>query len=318
MPNGRRLPSPLQTAFPMKTTRKNTGLSLLLVGGSLLGGSLLLPGCAGTGNETVTVDEHNAALTRRDSVINEMLWAFTEIENALGAIAEREQILAAHESGELSGSEREAVLADIEALGKVLEENRDKIAELEDQLKESGVKVAVLRKKVNQLTAEVDNRWADIRALETRIEEKDAAIAELNTAVDSVQRTVRMRDELIAMTELELAETADVLNQTTDRMHQAYVATGTKKELKEQGLLETRLLGPSTLAEGLPANAFRPVDIRETGAIALASPKAELITFHPEGSYQVVSDEGTETAQLEILNPDEFWKVSKYLVVSLK
>jgi uncharacterized coiled-coil protein SlyX len=280
----------------MKTTRKNTGLSLLLVGGSLLGGSLLLPGCAGTGNETVTVDEHNAALTRRDSVINEMLWAFTEIENALGAIAEREH----------------------EALGKVLEENRDKIAELEDQLKESGVKVAVLRKKVNQLTAEVDNRWADIRALETRIGEKDAAIAELNTAVDSVQRTVRMRDELIAMTELELAETADVLNQTTDRMHQAYVATGTKKELKEQGLLETRLLGPSTLAEGLPANAFRPVDIRETGAIALASPKAELITFHPEGSYQVVSDESTETAQLEILNPDEFWKVSKYLVVSLK
>jgi hypothetical protein len=305
----------------MKTTRKRTWGGLVwtatLIAG-LVAGTTLLPSCANTGTETVTVDEHTAAMNRRDSVINGMLGAFGEIERTLDAIAEREQILAAHESGELASDEREAVLQDIEALGSVLIDNRDRIAELEAELKDSGVKMSVLRKKVNQLTAEVDNRWADIRALETRLTEKDTEIAGLHRTVDSVNRQVEMRDQLVAFTELELEETNAALQQTTDQMHQAYLAAGTKKELKEMGLLETRLLGPNTLAESIPENAFEPIDIRTTNAITLGSPKAELVTYHPEGSYQMVSGEGDATAQLEILQPDEFWKVSKYLVVSLK
>lgn len=305
----------------MNITRKKPLSSVLLsatiVGAGLVGGTVLLPSCA-DGTETVTVDEHTTALNRRDSVINNMLGAFGEIERTLDAIAEREQILAAHENGELAADEREAVLQDIEALGNVLTENRDRIAELETELKDSGVKMSVLRKKVNQLTAEVDNRWADIRALETRIGEKDTEIAGLTRTVDSVNQQVQMRDQLVAFTELELEETNEALKQTTDQMHQAYLAAGTKKELKEMGLLETRLLGPNTLAENLPEKAFEPIDMRTTNAITLGSPKAELVTYHPEGSYQMVSGEGDATAQLEILQPDEFWKVSKYLVVSLK
>jgi hypothetical protein len=176
-----------------------------------------------------------------------------------------------------------------------------------------------LRKKVNQLTAEVDNRWADIRALESSVAQKEGKIVQLSTTVDSVQRSLVKRDEYIAITEMELEETATALDQTTDRMHQAYLASGTRKELKEKGLLETHLIGPNTLSETLPANAFQPIDIRETGAIALGSDKAELITYHPEGSYKMVAPKDpSNQATLEIINPDEFWKVSKYLVVSLK
>lgn len=304
----------------MKTTQQIFRLPALAFSAAILGASFGLAGCSQTNQaEQVSLEDHNASLARRDSVINDLLGAFQEVETTLDAIAEREQILASNDNSELNASQRDAVLADIEALGAVLSENRDKITELEKRLKDSGIQASVLRKKVNQLTAEVDNRWADIRALESSVSQKEGQIVQLSSTVDSVQRSLVMRDEYIAVAEMELEETSTALDQTTDLMNQAYMASGTRKELKEKGLLDTRLIGPTTLSESLPTNAFQAIDIRETGAIALGSEKAELITYHPEGSYKMVPAKDPSTqATLEIINPDEFWKVSKYLVVSLK
>jgi len=275
-------------------------------------------GCTqGNTDQSVTLEDHESALQRRDSVINDMLSSFQEIENTLNAISEKEQILSISQEGELTESQREAVINDINALGNVLAENRNKIADLEKKLSASGIEASSLRKKVKQLNNELETRWTEIQALETRMAEKDAQIADLVGRVDSVVESLNQRDQTIEATRTELVATSTALTKTTNRMNQAYMITGTRKELKEKGLLDTRLIGPSTLNESLTDEGFRPLDIRETKTIPLAASKPELITFHPQGSYKVIEGGKAGTASLEITNADEFWKVSKYLVVAL-
>jgi hypothetical protein len=293
---------------------RSSGLTMAMV----LSGFALFSACNSGGSEKVSLEDHEQALQRRDSLINDMLLSFQDIENTLKSIAEKEQLLTLNPEGELAGSERERVINDINALGEVLAENRNKIAELEKKIAASGIEASSLRKKVKELNAELETRWNEIQKMENRIAEKDAQIADLVERVDSVVESLAMRDQTIEATRVELQATSTALSRTTTRMNQAYMITGTRKELKEKGLLDTRLIGPSTLNESLTNEGFRPLDIRETRSIELASSKPELITYHPQGSYKVVPTDEKGSANLEITNPDEFWKVSKYLVVALK
>ena len=298
-------------------TNKNIRFAGAIMFFALTAGTLIT-GCTGAENQSVSIEDHELALQRRDSVINDMLTSFQDIENTLNAISEKEQILSMNQDGEMAESEKQAVLNDINALGNVLAENRTKISELEKKLSASGIEASSLRKKVKELNSQLETRWTEIQALESRMSEKDVQIAELVYRVDSVVESLSQSEQTVEATRTELAATSNALTKTTDRMNQAYMITGTRKELKDKCLLDTRLIGPSTLNEALPEEGFRPLDIRATTNIPLAAAKPELITFHPQGSYKMVENEDKSSANLEITNPEEFWKVSKYLVVALK
>ena len=72
------------------------------------------------------------------------------------------------------------------------------------------------------------------------------------------------------------------------------------------------------LNDNLSKNDFMAIDKRNTTSIPINSKKANLVSDHPEGSYEFEkSDEGL-IASLEIKNPDDFWSISKYLVVEVK
>ncbi|MCD7711079.1 MAG: hypothetical protein LUI04_07010, partial [Porphyromonadaceae bacterium] len=93
-----------------------------------------------------------------------------------------------------------------------------------------------------------------------------------------------------------------------------YYAMGKKKELKAQGIIvgKTTLTGPS-----VDASNFTEVDLRELSSIDFPPTvkKAVLLTSHPAGSYTLVK-EGKVMTKLTIDNPEAFWSVSKYLVIS--
>ena len=64
-------------------------------------------------------------------------------------------------------------------------------------------------------------------------------------------------------------------------------------------------------------NFFKEINIKETTSFPLNVNKAQLMTEHPAGSYKLV-EENEKIAYLEITNPEEFWRVSKYAVVEAK
>ena len=62
---------------------------------------------------------------------------------------------------------------------------------------------------------------------------------------------------------------------------------------------------------------FTQIDIRTDKEIKLFSKSAKLLTTHPEGSYTLAKDAKGQYI-LKITNPNEFWSVSRYLVVLVK
>ena len=62
---------------------------------------------------------------------------------------------------------------------------------------------------------------------------------------------------------------------------------------------------------------FTQIDIRTDKEIKLYSKRAELLTTHPAGSYELVKDAKGQLT-LKITNPSQFWSVSRYLVIQVK
>jgi hypothetical protein len=63
-------------------------------------------------------------------------------------------------------------------------------------------------------------------------------------------------------------------------------------------------------------NYFVRIDARNTKSIPLYSSHAKILTNHPKSSYTLEKENGNFV--LLIVDTDEFWSVSKYLVVEVE
>ena len=93
----------------------------------------------------------------------------------------------------------------------------------------------------------------------------------------------------------------------------AWFVFGTKKELKEQRIVEDG----KVLHANFNKNYFTKIDIRIDKEIKLYSKSAKLLTMHPSSSYTLAKD-AKDQFVLRITNPQLFWSTSKYLVVLVK
>jgi hypothetical protein len=96
-------------------------------------------------------------------------------------------------------------------------------------------------------------------------------------------------------------------------LHTAWFVFGTKKELKEQNILDAG----EVLRSNFNKDYFTKIDIRIDKEIKLYSKSAEILTSHPAGSYTLQRDANKQYV-LRITNPDAFWHTSKYLVIQVK
>lgn len=88
---------------------------------------------------------------------------------------------------------------------------------------------------------------------------------------------------------------------------------GTKRELREQRILQR---GDVLKSNDFNKDYFTRIDLRVTRTIRLYSKSAKLMTSHPASSYSLDKDaQGQYT--LRITNPQAFWSVSKYLVITV-
>ncbi|MEI6048340.1 MAG: hypothetical protein WCS03_05535 [Bacteroidota bacterium] len=249
-------------------------------------------------------------LTTRDSVINEWMLTFDQIEKDLNMIKEKENIITIKSAdAEFSKDKKQLILKDIEFVNTLLDQNKKKIASLTAQLKNSGGSIKGLQIKVAELEASIKMRETEISDLKVALVQKDFEIGQLNTRMTEQQVAIAQKDEKIS-------------NQT-DEMNKAFVAYGTYKELKEKGILskEGGFLGlgkKESLPEDFSDSSFTRINITETKTIPVNSKVAKLITEHPSGSYEMIRDKDNKIASIEIKDPVQFWKISKYAVVEIK
>jgi hypothetical protein len=153
----------------------------------------------------------------------------------------------------------------------------------------------------------VEEQTLRIQELQATLAEKDSTILVQIETIDTLARNVAHLREVNS-------EQADKVSQQDAELHAAWFVYGTKRELKEQGIMKD---GEVLVNGNFNKEYFTQLDIRETKTIKTYSKSARILTTHPSDSYMLTKD-GNDKYDLQILNPEKFWSVSKYLVMLVK
>ena len=248
-------------------------------------------------------------LTQRNAELDEMMGTFNEIQEGFRQIndAESRVDLQRGTITENSSSAKQQITSDIEFITKQMEENKAQIAKLQAMLKSSKNNSAQLKKAVESLTQELVAKQQRIEELQAELASKNIRIQELDAAVSGLAAD---KESLAAENEAK----AKTVAEQDKAINAAWFVFGTKSELKSQKILQS---GDVLKNADFNKDYFTQIDIRTTKEIKLYSKRAELLTTHPAGSYELVKDDKGQLT-LKITNPKEFWSVSRYLVIQVK
>jgi chromosome segregation ATPase len=257
-------------------------------------------------------DSLSQVLAQRDAELNGIMEAFNEIQDGFRMINEAESRVDL-ETGAVEGrSNVQKIKDDIVFIMEKLDANRKRIAELEEQLKNSRYASSQLKTTIANLNKELLAKTQQIETLQAELASKNIRIAELDDAIVGLTQHV---NDLVAENKAKSATVA-----TQDKaLNAAWFVFGTSSELKEQKIVSKKFLQKKKVLESDDFNKeyFTQIDIRTDKQIMLYSPEAELLTSHPVGSYEFQKNEKGQLALL-ITNPNKFWSVSRYLVIEVK
>ena len=239
-------------------------------------------------------------LSNRNAELDDIMGAFNEVQEGFRLINEAENRVDL-QSGSIRENNADKIKEDIRFISEKLQANREQIAKLEKQLKNSQYNSAQLKKAIANLTKELEAKQQQIETLQAELASKNIRIAELDDAVAGLNQNVSE------------AKAATVASQDK-ALNAAWFVFGTKSELKDQKILEK---GDVLKSADFNKDYFTQIDIRTDKEIKLYSKRAELLTTHPVGSYELVKDAKGQLT-LKITNPTEFWSVSRYLVIQVK
>ncbi len=246
-------------------------------------------------------------LSNRDAELDEIMGSFNEIQEGFREINAAENRVDLKGNAIESQSSADKIKEDIRFISEKLQSNREQLAKLEKQLKNSGYQSAQLKKAIKNLTAELEAREKQIETLQSELAAKNIRIAELDEAVSDLNKNV---DELTAENEVK----AKTVAAQDKALNTAWYVFGTKSELKDQKILKS---GDVLKDNDFNKDYFTEIDIRKDKEIKLYSKRAQLLTTHPAGSYEMVKDD-KEQITLKITNPNQFWSVSRYLVIQVR
>lgn len=261
-------------------------------------------------NASALDDSLQQVIVQKDNELNDLMGTLNEIQEGFRQINEAEgRVNVERNHGE--GSNKQLIVENMEFIQKTMKFNRELIASLRQQLKNSTASnsrlKATIEETVANLTAQLEEKDKQIAALREELARKDIRIAEQDDQISTLNTNVR------ALTSENESKTQTV-NAQDQELHTAYYVFGTKKELREQNILER---GDVLRSGSFNKNYFTRIDIRVTKVIKLYSKSAKLMTTHPEGSYTLDKDVSGQYT-LRITNPQKFWSVSKYLVITVK
>lgn len=271
----------------------------------------LMASCGQMGNNQALQSQNDSlkvALSERDAELDQIMGTFNEIQDGFRQINEAEGRvdLQRDARGEkMSASQK--MKDDLLLISETMKQNREKLAQLQKQLKNSNYQSSQLKKAIVALERDLAEKAEQIKTLQAELAAKDIRIAELDDAVAGLSTDV---ENLTTENEIKTKTVA-----AQDKaLNTAWFVFGTKSELKEQKILQN---GDVLQSDDFNKDYFTEIDIRTDKEIKLYSKSAKLLTNHPEGSYSLVKDAKGQYI-LKITNPNKFWSVSRYLVIQVR
>jgi len=235
---------------------------------------------------------------QKDSLINESLEFFSEIQSNLESIEiKKEELKLIADNPEISKDEKEWILEQIRHINFLREENAKKVVRLNNQLKESGLKIKELENMVQDLIKSIQAKDEQINELQAEMGSLDKAYSKLFDAYK--EKGWRGAD-------------------LTDVLYTVYYYYGTEEELVKNQVIVRKngFIGIGKkikLMDNFNEKYFAKIDLTEEKEIFIEGVELKFVTDHPSNSYELIP-QGKNT-KIRITNPREFWKISKYMVV---
>jgi chromosome segregation ATPase len=250
-------------------------------------------------------DSLQRIVEQKENEINDIMGTLNDINEGLREISEAEGRVTLARSGE-GANQKQKIQEDIKFIQERMNQNRELLDKLRKQLRESTFKGDQLKRTVENLTKQLEQKDIELQNLREELDKKDIHITELDETISNLNTYVTN-----LKTESE-QKSATISNQD-QQLNTAWFVFGTKKELKEQGILD----GGRVLQGNFNKSYFTKIDIRVQKEIKLYSKKAEMKTSHPSSSYVLEKDAKGQYV-LRITDPQTFWSTSKYLVIEVK
>ena len=280
-------------------------LKLVVAAAVIAASSLFTISCGGSEKEANPLadslasvnGELNGQLSEKEVALQEFVNSFNEIQENLNAIKEKEKIVtASSQSGDVKSKE-ETIKEDIQAIYDLMAKNKNRIGSLSKKLKNANSKIAGLEQMIATLQAQIDAKDGEISDLKAQLESKNIELSNIVMNLENVEAESSAK---------------------TEKLNTAFYAFGTSKELKEKNVITKEGgfigMGKSTkLKDDFNKEYFTKVDASQVTSINIGSKKAKIITSHPTSSYKLVGEKTFE--KIEILNAEDFWSNSKYLVI---
>ena len=275
----------------------------------------MMPSCQNENKEAVVSvqdsinnelsDSLLTALAEKDSLMALM----NDISDGMMKIKEMEDIVSVQNLGNETADRKAQLRSDIELIQQSILQKKQRLAELEKRLSQSTNYTTEMKKTIENLKKQLEVQQGTINDLTTQLKAAHIEITNLNTRVDSlvtVNNTVNQ----------EKKEAQAESERLANELNVCFYAVGSKKELKENKIIETGFLRKTKIMEGdFVKSYFTKADKRTLSEIQLHSKKAEVMSKHPKESYAIV--DGASGKVLRINNSSRFWEFSNYLVVKV-
>ena len=265
----------------------------------------------------VSSSKYEALQAERDSLANVAATVTTDFESSLRTINEIEMALQTVREAEgimmMENQEGNSSYAEaqIEAIDRTIQQNKAKIAELEQQLAAAGSKSKELNTTINRLKNELNEKDTYINNLREELNISKAQVAELSESVENLNANI---DNL----NVQNAKQKATISQQDAALNTVYYIAATAEKLAANHMINQGGLFSSDQVTGdIDMSMMTVADKRNLKVLPLNTRKAKILTNHPESSYQLTKDDD-KNLSLVIVDPNAFWSISNYLIISIK
>ena len=236
---------------------------------------------------------------QKDLIIDESLIFFDEVQANLATIEfKKNEIKALTETENLTSEDKNWIIEQIKHIQSLREINTRKINLLSKKVFDSNIKINELNSMIERLALEIQDKDNQLVELEDQLMQMDKQYSQLF-------------DEYLKKTSI-----AEELENELNRVYYTY---GSEKELIENHVLQKKngILGIGKkiyLSDAFNEKHFTEINRLSKTELMIEGQSLKLITNHPISSYELIPN--GNTTKLTIKNPTEFWKISKYLVIT--
>merc|ERR1711916_247633 len=161
-----------------------------------------------------------------DSLVADYMQTFNEISTNLNEIRSRESSIELNsESGDKNVHDR--ITEDIQIINDLMEQNKEKIADLDKKLKGSWYQNSKLKK---EYLVQINEKDSQIVSMKENLEQLNFTVEELNTNISTLTAANVEKDSI-------LNANVGIIDQQTQQLNTAYYAFGTVKQLVEENVL---------------------------------------------------------------------------------